>query len=231
MKKNIFIITMLLCFLLCYYTPKTNAETAEPLKNEPLANSYCAKGDKILDYYEKLSDKTDSNKYLIAAKYYYYQAARVDISNQNSFVGMARISLYQGKTKDAKNALMIALNVNEKNPKVSFYLGEAFFMEQEYFQAIDFYTWAYSNGYQKDFKTNYKLGVCYEKLNDIEKAKYHYQKAINARPNDAEVKQRLQSLMTTEAEYQNTNTKDILYPPKDYAIDKSDMEKLNMPNL
>ena len=144
---------------------------------------------------------------------------------------MARISLYQGKTKDAKNALMIALNVNEKNPKVSFYLGEAFFMEQEYFQAIDFYTWAYSNGYQKDFKTNYKLGVCYEKLNDIEKAKYHYQKAINARPNDAEVKQRLQSLMTTEAEYQNTNTKDILYPPKDYAIDKSDMEKLNMPNL
>ena len=32
----------------------------------------CIKGDKIVDYYETLTDKTDSEKYLNAAKYFYF---------------------------------------------------------------------------------------------------------------------------------------------------------------
>ncbi len=229
MKKNLFII--LVFFISIVVFPAKIYATTQSIADFSDANSYCAKGDKILNYYENLQDKTDSDKYLKAAKYYYYQASRLDISNQNALVGMARISLYQGKTRDAKNSLMIALNVDENNPKVSYYLGEAFFAEGEYFQAIDFYNWAYSHGYQKDFNTNFKLGVCYEKLNDIEKAKIHYQNALNASPDSAEAKQRLSGLNSIDTDYKNIKTKDIKNPEHDYKIDKSDIEKLNMPDL
>lgn len=209
------------------------SKAAEHIPDVSKANSYCAQGDKILDYYETLKDKTDGEKYLKAAKYYYYQASRVDISNQNSLIGIARIALYQGKTRDAKNALMMALNFDETNPRVSYYLGEAFFAEGEYFQAIDFYTWAYNHGYRSHYKTNYKLGVCYEKLNDIEKAELHYQTAIRINPKSTQAKNRLNELHTIDTDYKNIQTKDIKNPARynDEQIDKNDLEKLNMPNL
>ena len=229
MKKKLFITVLLSTAI--FATVLCNQACAEPTQDIAGANSYCAQGDKILNYYENLKDKTDGDKYLKAAKYYYYQASRADISNQNSLIGMARISLHQGKTRDAKNALMVALNVDENNPKVSFYLGEAFFMEGEYFQAIDFYTWAYSHGYQTDYRTNFKLGVCYEKLNYTDKAKIHYKNAINANPNSSEAKQRLNGLNSIDTDYKDIKTKEIKNPAHDYEIDKSDLEKLNMPNL
>ena len=221
MKKQLFLaistsLLLLLPILLCH--------AAEHNPDVYQANSYCEQGDKILNYYENLKDKTDSDKYLKAAKYYYYQASRVDISNQNSLIGMARIALHKGKTRDAKNALMMALNFDETNPKVSYYLGEAFFAEGEYFQAIDFYTWAYNHGYQSDYKTNYKLGVCYEKLNDTEKARFHYQKALSIKPNATEAKNRLNELNTVDTNYQN-----VQY--EDEKIDQNDIEKLNLPNI
>ena len=177
-------------------------------------------------------DKTDAQKYLNAAKYYYYQASRIDLSNQDSFIGMARISLYQGQIRDAKNTLMIALNINENNPKVSYYLGEAFFMEGEYFHAIDFYNWAYSHGYQKDYKTNYKLGVCFEKLDDISKARFHYQNALNTNPSSTQAQKRLKGLDAIDTDYKNIKNKDIKYNEKDSEIlNQSDLDKINTPNL
>lgn len=230
MKKKIFVTMLLLLFVLC--CGAKNPIPAETLKDYPSANSYCIKGDKILDYYEKLEDKTDAQKYLNAAKYYYYQASRIDLSNQDSFIGMARISLYQGQTRDAKNTLMIALNINENNPKVSYYLGEAFFMEGEYFHAIDFYNWAYSHGYQKDYKTNYKLGVCFEKLDDISKARFHYQNALNTNPSSTQAQKRLKGLEAIDTDYKNIKNKDIKYNEKDSEIlNQSDLDKINTPNL
>lgn len=180
MKKiiQIFIITLIFSI--------TNLASTAPTMAKDLdkqVGDYCTNGDKILNYYEKLEDKSNGPKYLNAAKYYYYQAARLDLSNQNSLIGIARINLFQNKTREAKNVLMIALNYNELNPRVSYYLGEAFFMDGEYTQAIDFYMWAYSHGYRYDHKTNMKLGICYEKLDDVKKAKYHYTNAIKADPN------------------------------------------------
>ncbi len=165
------------------------------------ANEYCVKGDKILDYYERLEDKSNGDKYLNAAKYFYYQATRVDLSNANALVGRARIALYQNKIRDAKNELMIALNFNEVNPKVSYYLGETFFQEGDYTEAIDYYTWAYSHGYRYDYKTNLKLGICYEKLNDVKKARKHYTNAINIMPASVEAKARIQGLDIINTDY------------------------------
>ena len=51
MKKKIFVTMLLLLFVLC--CGAKNPIPAETLKDYPSANSYCIKGDKILDYYEK----------------------------------------------------------------------------------------------------------------------------------------------------------------------------------
>ena len=223
MKKIIYILITLSFLILPFCTTKGNALENEDAILTP--NEYCAKGDKILAHYEKLEDKTNSSKYLNAAKYYYYQAARLDISNINSMVGVARVSLYKGNTRDAKNALMVALNVNENNPKVNYYLGEAFFVEGEYFQAIDFYTHAYSNGFSQDYNTNLKLGICYEKLDDTNKSKFHYNNALKINPNSQEVKERLKYMDTSENAYRMEENE------ANEDIDAKDIEKLNMPNL
>ncbi len=202
MKKILIIIIVLMLNLTSQnLTPKAVSRET-PAASE--ANVYCTNGDKILNYYEKLDDKSDKAKnerYLNAAKYYYYQANRLDMSNQNAFIGRARVALLQGRIRDAKNNLMIALNVNELNPKVNFYLGEAFFEEGEFTQAIDFYHFAYTHGYRYDFRTNLKLGICYEKLDDIAKAKLHYQNAIKADPSSIEAKARLGGLDAINTKY------------------------------
>ena len=84
MKKILIIFIISICNLLFINTAYSR-ET--PVESE--ANSYCVKGDKILDYYDKLEDKSNPDKYLNAAKYFYYQASRLDISNQNALIGHA----------------------------------------------------------------------------------------------------------------------------------------------
>ena len=179
---------------------KTLIPVNENVATQSATDINCIKGDKIVDYYETLTDKTDSEKYLNAAKYFYYQASRTDISNANALVGHARVALHQNKTRDAKNTLMMALNFNPDNPRVTFYLGETFFQEGDYTEAIDYYKWAYTHGYQNDFKTNYKLGICYEKLNDEHNARTHYNNALRIKPDNEDVKKRLKELTPTGAQ-------------------------------
>lgn len=195
---------------------------------EMQAIEYCKKGDKILDYYEKMQNKSNSDRYLNAARYYYYQASRLDLSNPNALIGHARVALHQNRLKDAQNVLMIALNFNEQNPKVNYYLGETFFREGEYTQALDFFNQAYNNGFKYDYYTNYKMGLCYEKMDDIKKAKFHYQKAIKIRPESVEAAARLGSIDAVNTEYENYNIfLDSTTGSEDETIDSEDIKILN----
>lgn len=154
-------------------------------------SDYCTKGDKILAYYESIDDKSDGLKYLKAAKYFYFQALRIDKASPNASIGVARIALLQEKTRDSKNILMRALNFNPENPRVSFYIGETFFQEGDYTEAIDYYTWAYNHGYKHNYKTNLQLAICYEKIYETELAKKHYNEALKIKPDSQIIKQRL----------------------------------------
>lgn len=201
-----------------------------PVESE--ANAYCVKGDKILDYYEKLQNAKDPDKYLNAAKYYYYQATRIDLSNPNALIGHARVALHQNRLKDAKNTLMIALNFNEINPRVNYYLGETFYREGEYTQALDFYNQAYTHGFRYDYNTNYKMGLCYEKMDDVKKAKYHYKNAIKIRPNAIEPAARLGGLDTIKTDYENFNVfQDSSIGEEDETISPEDLQNLNLPQI
>lgn len=176
------------------------------------ADSLAAKGDKILDYYEKLNETRREDRYLISAKYFFYQASRVDIANKNAFIGRARVALFQDNVRDAKNNLFMALNFDENNPKVNFYIGEAFFQDGEFAEAIKYYTEAYTHGYKVDYKTNLKLGICYEKMDDEKRARYYYQNAIKIIPTQAEARNRLQGLDVINTSYE------------DYEVFKKDTE-------
>lgn len=225
--KKILIIFILLIVNFMMLSSAFARET--PAESE--ANSFCVKGDKILDYYEKLEDKSNPDRYLNAARYFYYQASRLDLSNSNALVGHARVALYQNRLKDAKNVLMIALNFNEINPRVNYYLGETFFREGEYAQAIDFYNQAYTHGFRYDYNTNYKMGLCYEKMDDIKNAGYHYKNAVKIRPNSVEAAARLGGLDTIKTDYENFHIfQDSTTGDDEENISPEDIKNLNMPS-
>lgn len=228
MKKILIIsISLIACIIAQCNFQQANARTTS---TEAEAIQNCVKGDKILDYYEKLDAPQDPNRYLNAAKYYYYQASRLDLSNPNVLVGHARVALHQNRLKDAKNVLMIALNYNETNPRVNFYLGETFFRDGEYTQAIDFYQKAYTHGYKLDFNTNLRLGMCYEKLNETNLAKKHYKNALKSKPNNEVVLNRLENIDKIKTNKDNfdaaENNSDIT---KEEIITEEILKNLNMP--
>lgn len=214
MKKICF--AFLICFLLIQNTAmaKNNdfwhGEISFGNENPKQSSAqYCQQADTILRYFNSIKNKTkaDEQKYLNAAKYFYYQAMRADKSNTDALVGKARIALYENHIRDAKNALSIALNINENNPKVTYYLGETFFKDGEFAKAVDFYLHAYTHGYKNNFWTNYKLGVTYEKLDVPEKAKIHYQNALKINPNSKEAEARLAGLDMIKTDYETYRKK------------------------
>ena len=225
MKKVLVIFTILIAnFFLNFPQYAYSRQTGPELQ----AIEYCTKGDKILDYYERMQDKSNPDKYLNAARYYYYQASRLDLSNPNALIGHARVALHQNRLKDAQNVLMIALNFNELNPKVNYYLGETFFREGEYTQALDFFNQAYLHGFKYDYYTNYKMGLCYEKMDDVKKAKYHYKKAVKIRPKSVEAAARLGGLDAVNTEYENFNVfQDSTAGEEEEEIDPKDLNILN----
>ena len=192
------------------------------------AESYAVSGDKILNYYENLSIKEDSERFLIAAKYFYYQANRVDVSNQNALIGMARIALFQNNIREAKDNLYKALNFNEYSSKINFYLGETFFQDGEFTDAIKYYKRAYVNGYKTNYKTNLKLGICYEKLDDPAQAKSYYTAAINLMPSLSEPKHRLQGLYTIKVDYE---TYERQFREREERLNQFDPDDLNLEGL
>ena len=211
--KKIFLLFIVSLFVFSAYAANA-AESVSDLwqgeitfeKTNPTEASrqYCEKADKILRYFFSIPNKTKSyeQKYLTSAKYFYYQAMRIDKSNTDALVGKARIALYENHIRDAKNALSIALNIKENNPKITYYLGETFFKDGEFAKALDFYLHSYNHGYKNNYWTNYKLGVTYEKLDDAQKAKLHYQNALRVNPSSKEAAARLASLDMIKTDYE-----------------------------
>ena len=191
------------------------------------AEHFARLGDKILDYYEKLPDKTDQDRFLIAAKYFYFQANKIDISNADALIGRARIALLQNDVRKAKNNLFIALNFDESNPKVLFYLGKTFFQDGDYDDAIKYYSDAYSHGYRLDYNTNLMLGICYEKMDDVKRAKYHYKNAIKIQPSETVAKMRIQGLDIINTNYTTSDV--FIRPADDEEIELKDIELRSLP--
>lgn len=222
---------VILILLLLFNSTRVFADTykATIIQDAPPENAehFARLGDKILNYYEKLPDKTDQDRFLNAAKYFYYQSNKIDISNADALIGRARIALIQNDIRKAKNNLFIALNFNESNPKVLYYLGKTFFQDGDFDDAIKYYGDAYSNGYRLDYNTNLMLGICYEKMDDVKRAKYHYKNAIKIQPSETEAKMRLQGLDIINTNYTTTDV--FTHPQEEEEEPLKDIELRSLP--
>lgn len=88
-----------------------------------------------------------------------------------------------GHSKLAKDYLLRAVNLDNLNPFPNFYFGEYYNTRRDYENALKYYKVAYNNGYSSYYEINVKLGTIYEKLGDIEKAKYYYRISKKQNPN------------------------------------------------
>ena len=233
MRKSVLFFILIILSVFCIHSTafaETYQGRASIIQDAPpeRAEHFAKLGDKILNYYEKLPDKTDQDRFLIAAKYFYFQANKIDISNADALIGRARIALLQNDVRKAKNNLFIALNFDESNPKVLYYLGKTFFQDGDYDDAIKYYSDAYSNGYRLDYNTNLMLGICYEKMDDVKRAKYHYKNAIKIQPSETQAKMRIQGLDIINTNY---TTSDVFVHPtgEDEEEPLKDIELRSLP--
>ena len=90
----------------------------------------------------------------------------------------------------------------------------------------DSYGDAYSNGYRLDYNTNLMLGICYEKMDDVKRAKYHYKNAIKIQPSETEAKMRLQGLDIINTNYTTT---DVFTHPQEEEEPLKDIELRSLP--
>jgi tetratricopeptide (TPR) repeat protein len=87
-----------------------------------------------------------------------------------------------GHFKLAREYFIRALNIKPQNPFSNYYYAEYLYEQKNFADALDYYNIAYNNGYKGYFEVNSKLGVLYEKLGDIQKAKHYYSIASNLNP-------------------------------------------------
>ena len=97
-------------------------------------------------------------------------------------------------TQIAKEYLFRAVSLDYYNPFPNFYFGEHYYKAHEYNNALKYYKAAYDNGYKKQYVVNYKLGIIYEKLGDIAKAKQYYTAAYKANPDNTELTDKIEAL-------------------------------------
>ncbi|MEE3349627.1 MAG: hypothetical protein VZR09_06265 [Candidatus Gastranaerophilaceae bacterium] len=125
-------------------------------------------------------------KYMLLLKY-----------NQNNVIYCTQIAVIHdnlGHPFLAKQYFIRAVNLENLNPFANFYFGEYYFNKKDYNNALKYYKTAYNNGYQKFYQVNIKLATIYEKLGDIEKAKYYYSASNKQNPSIEGVDSKIKSL-------------------------------------
>ena len=60
--------------------------------------------------------------------------------------------------------------------------GNSYYIKKEYHKALEFYNKSFELGIKDKSAVFFNIGLVYEKLNNIEKAIFHYKKAIELRP-------------------------------------------------
>ncbi len=153
-----------------YVKPKINKE-----KIEKEADNY---------FYMGLEnpDKTTKDAYLSMALEKYMLLLKYDSKNPILATQVGAIHDNLGHSSIAKEYFNRAVNLENLNPFANFYYAEYYFVKKEYNNALKHYLVAYNNGYSNLYEVNLKLATVYEKLGDLDKAKYYYQISQHLNP-------------------------------------------------
>lgn len=197
-KKLIYIITL---FIICANTTLAATKSAHLDYNK---NPYGAKTTDIkkvinvaninMLLWEKALTDYDKKSYLDVAMRNYYLATKIDSSSIEAYVGLARVYEEMNIDRLAKEYYYRATNLSPLNADANFYFANFYFKKQNYIKSLAHYQIAYKNGYSNYPEINNKMGIIYEKLADIENAKYYYTNALKLNPSDETLNEKIRLL-------------------------------------
>ena len=199
MIKKLIYILIFLVFCACKVNAYTQSATVEyngcPYSFKPADKAkFMKKADVNMLLWQKSQFNQDKEFYLHEAMRYYFMAMKMDNKYIDARIGLGRV--YDALKLDnyAQEHFYSALNLNNKNPKTNFYFANYYFNRDEYMMALLYYKKAYNDGYQKNFEANYRLGIIYEKLADIQNSILYYKKALAIQPNNSELYEKIRLL-------------------------------------
>lgn len=152
---------------------------------------FAKNADKYITLAEKTKSPTNQKFYLQEAMRYYFLLSQICPSSVEAQIGLGRV--YDGMKQDrlAKKHFFNAFNLDNKNPKANYYFGNFYFARSDYINALNYYTIARRFGYIKSYYVNYKSGIIYEKLGDIDSAIRCYYIASKLNPGNKELKDKI----------------------------------------
>lgn len=132
--------------------------------------------------YEKYQTDSEKYDYLQDAMRYYFLLEKINPTSIEAQIGLARIYDEMHLDKYSKKHFYNALSFNSQNAKANFYFANFYYKRNDYINALTFYKKAYEYGYSKNYEINYRLGIIYEKLADIQKSQGYYKNALRLKP-------------------------------------------------
>lgn len=132
--------------------------------------------------YDKYQTSTEKYIYLQDAMRYYFLLEKINPTSIEAQIGLARVYDEMNLDKYAKKHFFNALSFNSQNAKANFYFANYYYKRNDYINALNYYKLAYQYGYSKNYEVNYRLGVIYEKLADIQKSQEYYKYALRIKP-------------------------------------------------
>lgn len=144
--------------------------------------------------FEQAQTPLDKNFYLHEAMRYYFLLSQADKKSLEAQIGLGRIYDAMGLDNYAKKHLFNSLNLAYKNPKPNFYFANFYYDRGDLIKAQYYYQRAFKFGYSNHADLNYRLGVVYEKLADIESALKFYHNAARLGSPESELSDKIQML-------------------------------------
>lgn len=144
--------------------------------------------------FEKSLVTVEKAFYLQEAMRYYFLLSQINPKSIDAQVGLGRVYDVMKLDKYAKEHFFMALNMDNTNPQTNFYFANFYYDRSDFITAISYFKQAYEHGYSKNYELNYKMGVIYEKLADIESAKKFYTYALRLNPINADLGNKIRLL-------------------------------------
>jgi len=157
-------------------------------------NNVLKTADKDMLLAQKSKTRDDVKKHLNNAMKNYYIATQIDSSSIAGHIGLGRVYDLMNLDKLAKENFFNALNIDPNNARANFYFGDFYFKREDYINALFHYNAARKGGLSKNYVLNYRLGVIYEKLANIETAKIFYINAMKFQPKNNELYEKIRLL-------------------------------------
>lgn len=151
-------------------------------------------GNQYFDSALKAARKYERNEAFANAMGKYYLVTKADEKNVYAITQIARIHALRNEPRYAKQNFYKAVGIEPDNSYANFYFGEFYFNGKDYNRALPYYIKAYRNNYANSYILNYRLGIIYEKLADLEKSKFYYEKALKLNPGDDNLKSKIQTI-------------------------------------